>query len=110
MLAARLCFAWGIPDVEQFLEDTPADVIDFWLAFDRIEPIGESAWQSARIEAMLYSIRQAVLAFGGQRTDCITPEDCMPPRFMPYKRQISSPASLSSMASVLESMATGSNK
>lgn len=106
MLAARLCFAWGIPDVEAFLECTPPEVLDFWMAFDRIEPIGESAWQSARIEAMLYSIRQAVLAFGGQRTDCITPDDCMPPRYLKYEQK-KSPTSIKSMQSVLQSMALG---
>lgn len=107
MLAARLCFAWGVPDVESFLESTPPEVLDFWMAFDRIEPIGESAWQSARLEAMLYSIRQAVLAFGGQKTDCITPDECMPPRYLRYEQAKPKTASIQSMQSVLQSMALG---
>lgn len=73
MLAARLCFAWGIPDVYGWLNSQPKEVIDFWEAFDSIEPIGEAWMQSARI-GMQVSMGQAL-------EPRPTMDDFLPPRF-----------------------------
>lgn len=81
MLAARLCFAWGIEDVEAWLDSVSPRVLDFWQAFDSIEPIGEQWRQTAETNALLSRIVEFQAAKLGMELQKTTIEDCMPQRF-----------------------------
>ena len=81
MLAARLCFAWGIEDVEAWLDRVPARVLDFWQAFDSLEPIGEHWKQTAETNALLAKLVDFQAAKIGVELEPTTVEDCMPARF-----------------------------
>lgn len=59
-------------------------VLDFWQAFDAVEPIGEQRLQSARIEAMLSRVVEYIAATNGHEMEPTTINDCMPWR---YKRE-----------------------
>jgi hypothetical protein len=79
-----LCFAWGIEDVEAWFDDVAPRVLDFWQAFDAVEPIGEQRLQSARIETMLSRVVEYIAATHGHEMEPTTINDCMPYR---YKRE-----------------------
>lgn len=86
MLAARLCFAWGIEDVEAWMDSVPARVLDFWQAFDSLEPIGEHWKQTAETNALLARLVEFQAAKLGAELETTTVEDCMPERYRRKKR------------------------
>jgi hypothetical protein len=49
MLAGRLALKWGIVDVMGWLATMPRGALNFWEAFDMVEPIGEEWAQTALI-------------------------------------------------------------
>lgn len=59
-------------------------VLDFWEAFDAVEPIGEQRLQSARIETMLCRLVEYTAASMGQAIEPTSVEENMPYR---YKRE-----------------------
>ncbi len=74
-----MALRWGIPDVFAWLRSLPSDsFLNQWMAFDRIEPIGEE-WQQT---SMLAS--QVVMeSYAKAGLDPPKWEDFMPPRYMP---------------------------
>lgn len=82
MLAGRLALKWGIVDVRGWLKKLPAGTLDFWEAFDAVEPIGEEWRQSAMIAQ-----QSALYAYC--KTGNAPPEldDFMPSRFKREKRK-----------------------
>lgn len=87
MLAARLCFAWGIEDVNGWMDNVSPTVLDFWEAFDAIEPIGEQWRQTATVTTMAARIVEYTAAVAGHKMDPTLVDDAMPARYRPYKRQ-----------------------
>lgn len=88
MLAARLCFAWGIPDVIGWLSETPKHVVDFWIAFDSVEPIGEQWRQTSETNSRLSQVAGLLALTTGVKFDAEEPDDCMPQRFQRAKKRI----------------------
>lgn len=72
-----------------WLDEVPKHVIDFWLAFDAIEPIGDAWEQTAEINAKLSQIL-GLVAFGvhGAVLDSQTAEDNMPTRYARTKKRL----------------------
>lgn len=91
MLAARLCFAWGIEDVEAWMDRVPARVLDFWLAFDSIEPIGEQRLQHAELLAVLHRLTTETLGNMGVPMKPVKIDGYMPPRYKPEKPEPEKP-------------------
>jgi hypothetical protein len=61
-------------------------ILDFWEAFDRIEPIG-GRWKQAAMIAHEVSINHAVtMATVGGKLDPKPIEDFMPPQYRPPKK------------------------
>lgn len=60
-----------------------SDVLDFWEAFDRVDPIGDDWHQSAMLAMQIYQCYSAIMARGGQATDPKPFDDFMPPRWLP---------------------------
>jgi len=79
MLAGRLALEWGIVDVRGWLSSLPRGALDFWEAFDMVEPIGERWRQSAMVSHQ--SSMGVYLQAGKEPPDV---DDFMPPR---YKRR-----------------------
>lgn len=87
-LAARLCFAWGIADVQAWLETVPKHVLDFWQAFDSVEPIGEAWKQAAQTQCLLERQIELEAMKVGAKFEPSTFERHMPARYSPEpKRQ-----------------------
>ena len=86
MLAARLCFAWGIEDVNGWMDCVSPNVLDFWEAFDSIEPIGEQWRQTATVTTMAARIVEYTAAVAGHKMEPSVIEDAMPSRYRPIKR------------------------
>lgn len=59
------------------MEDTPSRVIDFWEAFDSVEPLGEQWMQTAQISHLL----DRIFACHSNSTKIYPVEDYMPPRY-----------------------------
>lgn len=72
MLAARLALHWGIVDVRGWLRTLPRGALDFWEAFDMLEPIGEQWKQTAQL-----TWASTLDVFKNPRE----PDDFMPTRF-----------------------------
>jgi hypothetical protein len=83
MLAGRLALEWGIVDVQAWLASLPRGALDFWAAFDQVEPIGERWAQSAMIahQSAFGTYCQA----GKEPPDF---EDYMPPRWKRPKKRV----------------------
>lgn len=79
MLAARLALQWGIVDVRGWLRTLPRGALDFWEAFDMLEPIGEQWKQTAQI-----TWASTLDLFKEPRQ----PDDFMPPRFEQVKKEV----------------------
>lgn len=75
----------GILDVDQWLTETPARVLDYWEAFDRVEPIGDQWLQTAQICEMLSRGHTVAMAAVGQKLEPKTIEDLMPARWVAPK-------------------------
>lgn len=87
MLAARLCFAWGIQDVEAWLEKVPSRVLDFWEAFDSVEPIGEQWRQTAETNTLIERLVELRLLEFGSKFEPATVDSNMPARYRREKKQ-----------------------
>jgi len=85
-LAARLCFAWGIEDVEAWMDSVPQRVLDFWQAFDLVEPIGEQWLQTAETNQLIARLVEHEAARLGVEMTPTTIEELMPQRFMREKK------------------------
>jgi hypothetical protein len=85
-LAARLCFAWGIEDVEAWLEGVEPRVLEFWQAFDFVEPIGEQWRQTAETNKLLSRVVELMAARFGIEMEPTTIEELMPQRYKPEKK------------------------
>jgi hypothetical protein len=88
MLAARLCFAWGIPDVIGWLDEVPSRVIDFWIAFDAVEPIGEHWRQTAEVNSRLSQLAGLAALNYGAKLEQETSDECMPQRYVRAKERL----------------------
>lgn len=82
MLAGRLALQWGIVDVRAWLRSLPRGALNFWEAFDAVEPIGEQ-WRQTAMLAWMSSLDK----FQDPRDI----DDFMPPRFRRKKRRIEMP-------------------
>lgn len=80
-LAAKLCLAWGIADVIGWLDSQPKEILDFWEAFDAIEPIGDRWMQTATLSSVLDALMSIVAATGGMKKEIRDWESFMPSRF-----------------------------
>jgi hypothetical protein len=72
----------GVIDVEEFLDKTPTSVMDFWEAFDSIEPIGEQWLQTAQLSFLLDRLFASMIK-GGKVHEV---EEFMPPRYKPTEK------------------------
>lgn len=79
MLAGRLALQWGIVDVQAWLRSLPRGALNFWEAFDSVEPIGEQWRQAATIawSASLDKFKEAP-----------DQESFMPPRYQAAPKTI----------------------
>ena len=73
--------AWGIADVEGWLDSQPKAVIDFWEAFDSLEPVGDHWMQTATLASVLDALMAIVAATGGMKKEIRDWESFMPNRF-----------------------------
>lgn len=82
MLAGRLALQWGIVDVQAWLRSLPRGALNFWEAFDAVEPIGEQWAQTAMLTwaTTLENYREPR-----------EPDDFMPSRYRRKKRRIEIP-------------------
>lgn len=87
MLASRLCLAAGILDVEWWLTtDDAKRILDWWEAFDRINPLPNEWMQTSLICHELARTQATVMASQGAKIgkdDVRTWESFMPPRWRP---------------------------
>lgn len=79
MLAARLALQWGIVDVRGWLRTLPRGALDFWEAFDMVEPIGEQWSQTAQL-----TWASTLDVFKEPKE----PDDFMPPRFIRPTKEV----------------------
>ena len=89
MLAAKLALRWGILDVQAWLHSLPGGALDFWMAFDQLQPIGDEWFQTA-----LIAQQSSFGAFAQAGVDVPEIESFMPTRYRPSKRK---PASVSNI-------------
>lgn len=82
MLAAKLALRWGILDVEAWLQSLPGGALDFWMAFDQLQPIGDEWFQTA-----LVAQQASFGAFAQAGVDIPEVESFMPARYKPRKRK-----------------------
>lgn len=82
MLAGRLALQWGIVDVQAWLRSLPRGALNFWEAFDSVEPIGEQ-WSQTAMLAWASTIENF--------RDPKEPDDFMPPRYRRKKRRVEMP-------------------
>jgi hypothetical protein len=68
------------------MTEVPARVLDFWQAFDRIEPIGDQWLQSAMLAQMASQGHSLQMAAVGQSHSPKSYEDFMPERWKPDKK------------------------
>jgi hypothetical protein len=87
MLASRLCLAAGILDVEKWLTGEDAKrILDWWEAYDRVEPLPEPWLQTAVVCHELAKTQATIMASQGAKikeTDIRTWQSFMPPRWRP---------------------------
>lgn len=77
----RLALALGQPNPDRMLEDMPARVLDEWIAFNQVDPIGASRGdlQAGIIAAaVVNAINNLIYAWTGERLDRRKPDDFMP--------------------------------
>lgn len=89
-LAGRLCLQLGIDDPVAWLESVPREVLRFWMAFDRVEPIGETRLQSAVIAHEIAALRHLMLMVNSKPDAKLEhPEfsDYMPSRWNEQKKR-----------------------
>lgn len=67
--------------MDRWLTETPARVLDYWEAFDHVEPIGEQWLQAAQICEMLSRGHVVAMATVGQTLEPKSIEDFMPARW-----------------------------
>jgi hypothetical protein len=82
MLACKLALRWGILDVQAWLSSLPAGALDFWMAFDQLQPIGDEWLQTA-----LVAQQASFGAFAQAGVDVPELESFMPARYKPKKRK-----------------------
>lgn len=91
MLAGRLCLAVGIVDVEQWLTtDDAGRILDWWEAYDRINPLPDSWVQTASLCERVERLGYMVQAFAGAKVshdDIRSWQSFMPPRFVADKQR-----------------------
>lgn len=80
-MAGRLCLELGIDDPEQWLEDTPKRIVDFWENYYRVEPFGLPWHQTAQTAELLEWIYTMFVARAGQKHDPRKFRDFMPHSF-----------------------------
>lgn len=87
MLASQLCLAAGILDVEAWLvTDDAKRILDWWEAFDRINPLPNAWMQTAMVCHELSRTQATVLASQGAKIgsdDVREWQSYMPPRWRP---------------------------
>lgn len=71
--------------MERWLTQIPPRVLDFWEAFDRIEPIGDQWQQTAMIAQQLSQGHSFQMAAVGKNYDPKPYKDFMPARWKPDK-------------------------
>lgn len=73
--------AWGIADVLSWYEALPQDVLDQWLAYDAVEPVGCDWERHASVMAMMEVTYAAIINPNLEKTDRIKPRK--PEEFLP---------------------------
>lgn len=69
------------------MDNVSPQVLDFWQAFDAVEPIGEQRLQSARIETALNRVVEYIAAGNGYAMEPTSIEDNMPYRYKRERKQ-----------------------
>lgn len=82
MLAGKLALRWGILDVQAWLASLPAGALDFWMAFDQLQPIGDEWFQTA-----LIAQQSSFGAFAQAGVAIPEVENFMPARYRPKKKK-----------------------
>lgn len=82
MLAGKLALRWGILDVQAWLASLPAGALDFWMAFDQLQPIGDEWFQAA-----LIAQQSSFGAFAQAGVDVPDVDAFMPARYRPRKKK-----------------------
>lgn len=82
MLLFRLALLWGVPDPDDLARSLSPEIVDKWVAFDTIEPIGGAWDQCGTIAATIANSATAQLAAQAGRS--VQPTDLEEPRqFIP---------------------------
>lgn len=84
-----MCKEWAIADVITWYESMPQDVLDQWLAFDAVEPIGCEWERHACVMAMLEAVQAAAINPHLKREDQMQPrrpQDFLPSSFVPQRK------------------------
>lgn len=64
------------------MDEIPKRVLDFWEAFDMVEPVGEQWSQTAQLSTLFHQLINVNLASAGVKSDPIDFESHMPPRYL----------------------------
>jgi hypothetical protein len=81
-VAYRLALQWGIEDVKAWLGELPHGVLDQWIAWDSVEPMGEAWKQTA---SLIQAINLPLYARADKEMPSVS--DFMPTRYRrPRKR------------------------
>ena len=97
-LAGRLCLQLGIDDPEKWLASTEKRVVDFWLAYDRIEPIGDRWLQTSILASSLSRIEATLFAANGAKGEVVDFREFMPARWIRDKPPKKKKSGISMMA------------
>lgn len=82
MLLFKLALLWGVPDPDVLADSLAPEIVDKWMAFDAIEPIGEAWTQAGTIAAAVANAVTSMLsAYSGR---AVAAGDLIgPSRFIP---------------------------
>lgn len=85
-MAAKVCLKLGIDDVLGWLDRVDRSVLDFWIAFDSIEPIGDEWQQIAEVKQLLTQLAAFIVAKYGINLEIPVSDELMPDRYRREKR------------------------
>ena len=78
-----MCLKLGIDDVLGWLDRVDRSVLDFWIAFDAIEPIGDEWQQVAELKRLLAQLSAFQSAACGVVLAIPETDELMPDRYRP---------------------------
>ena len=89
MIAGRICFQAGVLDVEEWLtREESTRILDWWEAYERVNPLPDSWVQTATICRSIAELRASVMATVGVTTkaeDIASWQSFMPERYRAEK-------------------------